>query len=65
MAGKKNNLVMLACGFVLVFTLIIGPVNADNMTWEDTTNRLGNDYDSLVPVHQDMTGLQSHAVITA
>src|SRR5665647_3649953 len=48
MAGKKNNLVMLACGFVLVFTLIIGPVSADNMTWEDTTNRLGNDYDSLV-----------------
>jgi hypothetical protein len=47
--AKKNTLVMLACGFVLVFTLIIGPVNADNMTWEDTTNRLGNDYDSLVP----------------
>jgi hypothetical protein len=49
MAGKKNNLVMLACGCVLVFTLMIGPVSADNMTWEDATNRLGNDYDSLVP----------------
>jgi hypothetical protein len=49
MAGKKNNLVMLACGFMLVVTLIIGPVSADTMTWEDATNRLGNDYDSLVP----------------
>ncbi len=41
MAGKKNNLAMLACGCVLVFTVIIGPVSADNMTWEDTTNRWG------------------------
>ena len=43
MAGKKNNLVILACGCVLAFSLLIGPVSADNMTWEDTTNRLGND----------------------
>ncbi len=47
MSGIKKGFVIPGTGIVLVLVLIITPVAADTMIWENATNRLGEDYTSL------------------